>query len=84
MTTKSLEDRYKQHSKGDGEGAEWTREYPPYDKEQIGGPYNDKNTALSMENAETVKLMGVHGIDNVRGGSYANKVLNDVQNNPNI
>lgn len=66
--TKHLLARFKQHE--DGEGAAWTRKYKPV---RIVATY--PCTVPNMENAVVKLYMGLKGVDNVRGGAYANDVL---------
>lgn len=75
MTEKSLEERFKEHAAGKGAGAEWTKKYSPFEKEVLKDGYDEEEDALSRENRETVRLMSVHGVDNVRGGKWANVEL---------
>ena len=49
--------------------------YPPYDKEQIGGPYDTEKDAKDKEDDETIRLMDIYGVNNVRGGIYASVEL---------
>jgi len=57
-----------------GEGNDWTRTYIP--KKIIE---KIKCTANLDENIITTKYMFKYGINNVRGGSYSNFILNDFQ-----
>lgn len=66
--TTNVERRYIQHNSG--EGSEWTRKYKPINiietKDAISPFDEDKNVLEYMEK---------YGMENVRGGSYANSVL---------
>jgi predicted GIY-YIG superfamily endonuclease len=54
-----------------GEGAEWTRLYPPTSGfARVKLASGDKVQARIEEDAEVKRLMRLHGIGNVRGGSY--------------
>lgn len=68
--TKNVNNRFKQHQ--NGYGAEWTKKYKPLSMESYHlstGPYDEDNTVKEM--------MGTHGIDNVRGGTYSQCRLSD-------
>lgn len=75
MTGKSLEERFEEHAAGEDAAAEWTTKYPPKKKHVLKGDIDDEDYALYVENRETVRLMCVHGVDNVRGGEWANVEL---------
>ncbi len=71
-TCKSVSYRFNIHK--NGHGAKWTKLYKPLEiLEQFES--NDKFD----EDKYTKKYMDKYGIDNVRGGSYANIVLTDWQ-----
>jgi hypothetical protein len=55
-----------------GKGSEWTKLYPPVDILSIA---KDKNRI--DETSETIRLMSVYGIANVRGGAYCEVTLGD-------
>jgi predicted GIY-YIG superfamily endonuclease len=62
--------RYSQHRKG--EGAAWTKKYPPVkflETRSLTGEHDETNL--------TKDLMKKYGIDNVRGGAYTQIVLDD-------
>lgn len=64
--------RYNQHLKG--QGATWTRIYKPlYIIESI------KTNTMFDEDKYTKMYMNKFGIENVRGGSYSNIILEDYQ-----
>ena len=66
-TSENYKKRIESHN--DGEGSEWTRLYKP-----IKCIYHKKGDEADEE-AMTLRLMGKHGIDNVRGGSYSKIIL---------
>lgn len=71
-TVKNIEIRYKEHLKG--YGASWTKIYKPLNIiesiDNIDNFDEDKYTKIYMNK---------YGIDNVRGGSYSNIILEDYQ-----
>ncbi len=67
--TNNIQRRYKEHKRG--RGANWTNEYPPIDIEWISSTYEN------LEDEKTIEYMERYGIDNVRGGSYCNMVLEE-------
>ena len=71
-TTEDLSRRFYQH--WSGLGSEWTKKYPPLEILTVS---RDK-TPLD-EDHEVKKLMLIHGVDNVRGGSYSQCNLNQEQ-----
>ena len=71
-TTKNLDNRLRQHK--NGEGAEWTKKYKYIDL------ISSREVKNQFEEDQEVKiLMSLHGIDNVRGGSYSNIILEEHQ-----
>ena len=56
-------------------------EYPPLHENPYikFGPFPDKGVALREEDFCTAEYMRIHQIDNVRGGEWANLVLNEEQ-----
>lgn len=70
--TNNLQMRYQQHVLG--KGSEWTKSHPP-----IKYPESMEVVGLFDEDNEVKRLMMIHGIDNVRGGSYSNIVLTKEQ-----
>ena len=72
QTDKFVEERYQEHLLG--QGSEWTAKYKPLSIEKI---------ILDSDNYEEDKqtkiYMTQYGIDNVRGGSYAQIILPDYQ-----
>jgi hypothetical protein len=70
--TKNFEKRLKQHEEGDG--SSWTKKYPPID-----GWIEKENCADFDEDNITKKYMGNYGINNVRGGTYAQITLSNAQ-----
>jgi predicted GIY-YIG superfamily endonuclease len=72
-TTQNIKTRYTQHC--NGKGAAFTKKYPPI---KIFS-YNivPENTARLREDFEVKRLMGEHGIENVRGGSYSSIRLSE-------
>jgi len=71
-TSKSVPYRFYEHKKGIG--AEWTKLYKPIKiLEQF------ESTDKFIENIYMKKYMDRYGIENVRGGSYANTKLFDWQ-----
>ena len=75
MTSKTLEERRDEHIDRSS-GAQWTALHGATTRiHQIGGPYDDVKDAKDMEDNETIRLMDIYGIDNVRGGIYASVEL---------
>lgn len=70
--TNNLEYRIKQHF--NGEGSDWTKINKPVDIHET----HDERDEFD-ENNTTKKYMSEFGIDNVRGGSYCNVFLPDVE-----
>jgi predicted GIY-YIG superfamily endonuclease len=64
--------RYQQHLKG--YGSTWTKIYKPISIERI-----ISNASPFDEDKITKEYMSKYGIDNVRGGSYCNKDLDEFQ-----
>ena len=62
--------RYEKHL--NGKGARWTRRYPPL---EMIGVYETTN--MFDEDKTTKEYMSRYGIDNVRGGSYVKKKIDD-------
>jgi hypothetical protein len=54
-------------------GSEWTKENKPLSILRI------ENGDLFDEEKYTLEMMSIYGIDNVRGGSYSNIILNDAE-----
>jgi cellular nucleic acid-binding protein len=71
-TTGSIESKFLLHQIG--EGNDWTKTYIP--KKIIK---KIKSTENLDENIITKKYMFKYGINNVRGGSYSNFILNDLE-----
>jgi len=63
-----------------GEGAEWTRRYPPCGVAKIKLASRDKGRARLEEDATVKRLMRKHGKENVRGGSYSRVQLTSTDN----
>jgi predicted GIY-YIG superfamily endonuclease len=66
--TKNIERRYDEHITGNGSG--WTKRYKP-----ISLIKTIKSTSYFDEDKYVKEYMAKYGIDNVRGGSYSNIVL---------
>lgn len=66
-TKKKVSVRVQQHM--DGEGSAWTKKHPPVRL------LRSLRGNLFAEEKYTLMLMAEHGIDNVRGGSYASVML---------
>jgi predicted GIY-YIG superfamily endonuclease len=64
--------RYQEHVNGNGSA--WTRKYRPLAIEEIL-----PSTSVFDEDKVTKEYMLKHGIENVRGGSYVQEELNDIQ-----
>ena len=58
--------RFQSHLTGNGNGAEWTKKYPPL---LLIECYESKN--IFDEDNKTKEYMMKYGFDNVRGGSYS-------------
>jgi predicted GIY-YIG superfamily endonuclease len=70
-TTSNPSARIAEHRRG--EGAEWTRLYPPCGVARVKLASKDKGHARIEEIAEVKRLMREHGVENVRGGSYSER-----------
>jgi hypothetical protein len=68
--TSNVQRRYKQHSEGKDQGSEWTKKYKP-----INIILQIPNSNPFDEDRYVKEFMSIHGIENVRGGSYSNIVL---------
>jgi len=66
--TKNIERRYDEHITGNGSG--WTKRYKP-----ISLIETIKSTSYFDEDKYVKEYMAKYGIDNVRGGTYSNIVL---------
>lgn len=66
----NVEERFKQHQ--NEQGTDWTREYKP-----IAGYYRRISILIYDENNITLHIMWYYGIENVRGGEYTNRTLNN-------
>ena len=69
-TARPLPERIREHV--EGRGSAWTRKYPPIRVIES----HPCETEVS-EDTTTKKWMRLHGVDNVRGGSYSQVVLPD-------
>lgn len=68
------ESRFEKHL--EGKGARWTRRYPPLEMietYQTMNPFDEDKT--------TKEYMGKYGIENVRGGSYVKRRLDEETRN---
>lgn len=74
-STQNYANRIKRHF--DGTGAQWTRRYPPIEVMHTRMCSNSVS-AREEEDMEVKRLMGVHGIANVRGGSYCQLILDHI------
>ncbi len=70
--TDNIKSRCEQHLKGNGSA--WTKKYKPLAIDKLL-----KNVSPFQEDATTKEYMSKHGIDKVRGGSYVQIELDDVQ-----
>lgn len=71
--TNNITQRYQQHIAG--AGAAWTRRHRPVSVERV-----IENVVSPFEEDKVTKeYMSLHGIDNVRGGSYITVELDDLQ-----
>lgn len=66
----------------DGDGASWTRKYPPVQKKPIVS--FQEGLRESDEDKITLQMMAKHGIENVRGGRWyrvklSDKAIRDIQ-----
>ena len=68
--TKNIEKRWTEHITGNGAG--WTKKYKPISliKSVISTSYFDEDKYVK-------EYMAIYGIENVRGGTYSNIVLDD-------
>lgn len=66
--------RISQHMSG--EGAAWTKIYPPLPDNPVELRHAENELD---EEYTTLKMMLIHGVENVRGGSFANPRLNSAQ-----
>lgn len=66
VTNKTAEDRFEEHRNATSTASAWTRRYPPL---RIMETYTVSDNF--EENNKVKHLMNIHGIDNVRGGSYS-------------
>jgi predicted GIY-YIG superfamily endonuclease len=64
--------RYHEHASGSG--STWTAKYKPIEFVQV-----IENVSPFDEDKWVKEYMAKYGIDNVRGGAYANELLDDVQ-----
>jgi len=64
--------RYQQHL--NGAGSAWTKKYRPLALEKT-----IEHVSPFEEDKTTKEYMSIYGVDNVRGGSYVEIVLNDAQ-----
>ena len=70
--TDNLMNRYQQHLNGNGSA--WTKKYKPVSLEKV-----IENVSSFEEDKITKEYMSKYGIDKVRGGSYVETYLDDVQ-----
>ena len=70
--SENVEKRFEQHINGNG--SSWTKLYKPISIEKV-----IENANIFDEDNITKQYMSLHGIDNVRGGSYVTEILNDIQ-----
>jgi len=70
-TTYDLDRRIVEHTTG--RGSAWTKQHP-----YVSHTWK-KQKSPSDEDAEVKRLMRIHGVDNVRGGSYSQIILQDWQ-----
>jgi len=70
--TKNFEKRFEEHIIGNG--SMWTKKYKPIKVEQI-----IKNANIFDEDRYVKEYMSKYGIENVRGGSYVNEKLDEIQ-----
>jgi predicted GIY-YIG superfamily endonuclease len=68
--TKNIEKRYEEHLTGTGSG--WTKKYKP-----VSLIKTIKSTSPFDEDKYVKEYMAKYGIENVRGGSYSNIVLDE-------
>jgi hypothetical protein len=69
-TNRTVKERYQEHS--DGIGSFWTKKYKPLSVvKQI------ENSSMFDEDRYVKEYMAIYGIDNVRGGSYNQEVLDN-------
>lgn len=66
-STNNIDLRYAQHL--NGTGAEYTRRYYPI--QILNKEFVSESLAGFREDLQVKRMMGKHGIDNVRGGSYS-------------
>ena len=70
--SENVEKRFEQHINGNG--SSWTKLHKPISIEKV-----IENANIFDEDNITKEYMSLHGIDNVRGGSYVTEILNDIQ-----
>ena len=68
--------RIKEHREGNG--AEWTRKYPPLPEKESKPEVRWAENELD-EDFTTLRLMFIYGVENVRGGSLCNIKLHPAQ-----
>lgn len=74
-STQNYANRIKRHF--EGSGAQWTRRYPPMEVAYTKMCSNPVS-AREEEDMEVKRLMTIHGIGNVRGGSYSQLILDHI------
>ena len=74
-TSQSARQRLGAHQRG--AGSAWTRAHRV--ERMVHAESVPAATAGLLETAKTLELMKLHGVPNVRGGSYSQKVLDDGQ-----
>jgi len=73
-TPAGIAQRFKAHLEGNSMGAEWTKKYRP-----IEIIFELHNVDPLQEDLLTLQYMREYGIDNVRGGTYAQVILSETQ-----